>query len=167
MNMKMYPQDSPSIDPIASVVVVSGTKAFKVTGATGQVKFTLMHDTTGAPPINPATNVYTAGSNPGTSIIGVADEAGKTAFAKVTVNPALSITPNSQNVLHGQSFQFRATGGVPPLKFTLSDKQSGDAAIDEKTGLYKAGTIAGKADKVVVTDSTSPPNSVEATVDVQ
>ncbi len=167
MNKKMYPQESPTIDPVASVVVVSKTKIFKATGATGQVRFTLMHDTTGAPPINPSTGLYTAGSAPGISIIGMADEAGKTAIAKVTVNPALLITPNSQNVFHGQSFQFRATGGVPPLKFTLSDKQSGDAAVDEKTGLYKAGTIAGKADKVVVTDSASPANSAEATVDVQ
>lgn len=167
MNKKMYPQESPAIDPVASVVVVSTTKIFKATGATGQVRFTLMHDTTGAPPINPSTGLYTAGSAPGISIIGMADEAGKTAIARVTVIPALSISPNSQNVFHGQSFQFRATGGVPPLKFTLSDKQSGDAAIDEKTGLYKAGATAGKTDKVRVTDSSSPSNSVEATVDVQ
>ncbi|MBK9949753.1 MAG: hypothetical protein IPP12_21685 [Nitrospira sp.] len=167
MNKKMYPQEIPSIAPVASVLVASGTKAFKATGATGQVKFTLMYDTTGAPPINPSTGLYTAGSTPGTSIIGMADEAGKTATAKVTVNPALSITPNSQSVLHEQSFQFKATGGVPPLKFTLSDKQSDDATIDEKTGRYKAGSTAGKTDKIRVTDSSSPPTFVEATVTVQ
>jgi len=166
MNKKMYPQESPSIDPVASVVVVSETKAFKATGATGQVKFTLMHDTTGAPPINPSTGLYTAGSNPGTSIIGMADEAGKTAIARVTVNPALSITPNSQTVPHGQSFQFKATGGVPPLRFTV-DSQSSGTMLNEQSGLYKAGNTAGKTDKVKVTDSSSPPTFVEATVNVQ
>lgn len=166
MNKRMYPQDSPSIDPVASVVVVSETKAFKATGATGQVKFTLMHDTTGAPPINPSTGLYTAGSNPGTSIIGMADEAGKTAIARVTVNPVLTITPSLQSVPHGQSFQFKATGGVPPLRFTV-DSQSGGTMLDEQLGLYKAGNTAGKTDKVKVIDSSSPPTFVEATVSVQ
>lgn len=167
MNKKMYPQESPSIDPVASVVVVSKTKTFKATGATGQVKFTLMHDTTGDAKIDPISGLYTAGSNRGTSVVGVSDEAGRTAFARVTVNPVLSIAPNSKNVRSGESFKFEAIGGVPPFKFTVSDNQSVGATIDEKTGLYKAGTTKDKSDKVKVTDSASPPNSVEATVDVQ
>lgn len=171
MNKKMYPQESPSIDPVESVVVVSETKAFKATGATGQVKFTLMHDTSGSKDdpakLDPSTGLYTAGSKPGTSIIGMADEAGKTAVARVTVIPVLSVTPTSQSVPKGQSFEFKATGVAPPFKFTISDNQSSGATIDEKTGLYKAGTASGKKDKVTVTDSASPANSVEATVTVQ
>lgn len=97
----------------------------------------------------------------------MADEVGRTAVARVTVIPVLSVTPTSQSVPHGQSFQFEATGVAPPFKFTISDNQSGGATIDEKTGLYKAGTGVGKKDKVTVTDSASPQNSAEATVNIQ
>lgn len=166
MNKKMYPHDSLTIVPDTSVIVPSGTKTFKVTGGTGQVKFTLMNDTTGGATVDTSTGLYRAGPSAGTSIVGVADETNKIAVATVTVNPALAIAPVSQNVTHGNTFQFNATGGVAPLKFSISNNQSG-ATIDENTGLYIAGSAMGKIDKVKVTDSSSPPVSIEATVSVQ
>ena len=167
MNDKMYPHNSLSIDPAASVVVVSDTKALKVTGVTGRATFTKMYDTTGGPAVDPSTGLYTAGPNTGISIVGVADEAGKTAVTTITVNPPLTIAPVSQNVTHGNTFQLIATGGVEPRKFSISDNQSVGANIDEKTGLYTAGSTAGKTDKIKVIDSSTPPKSVEATVNVQ
>ena len=166
MNEKMYPHDSFSIDPVASVVAVSGTKALKVTGGTGQAKFTVMNDTTGGAEVNPSTGIYTAGSNAGTSVVGAADETNKTAVAVITVNPALTIAPVSQSVTHGNAFQFNATGGVEPRKFSVSDNRSVGATIDENTGLYRAGSTAGTTDKVKVTDSSTPPISIEVTVNV-
>lgn len=166
MNKTMYPHDSLSIDPVSSIVTVSGTKALKVTGGTGQVKFSVMNDTTGGAKVDPTTGLYTAGPNAGKTTVGAVDEASKTAVATVTVNPALTITPNSQSVNRGATFPFNATGGVPPLKFSISNNQSG-ATIDQKTGLYTAGSTAGKTDKVKVTDSSLPPISMEATVNVQ
>jgi hypothetical protein len=166
MNEKMYPHDSLSIDPNHSIVSITGTRAFKVTGGTGQVKYTVMNDTTGGARVDPATGLYTAGPNPGRSTVGVADEAGKTTVATVVVNPALSITPSSQSVNHGTALQFTAIGGVAPYKFSISDNQSGRASIDDKTGLYTAGSSVGKTDKVKVTDSSTPPVSIEATVNV-
>lgn len=171
MNQTMYPHDGLSIDPVASVVAVSGTKDLKVTGATGLVKFTLMNDTTSSATVkaevDASTGHYKAGPNAGISIVGVADAAGRTAVTTVTVNPALAIAPVSQNVAHGTTFQFNATGGVEPLKFSVSDNRSVGATIDEKTGLYRAGSTAPTKDKVKVTDSSSPPVSIEATVSVQ
>src|SRR5262249_53330727 len=101
------------------------------------------------------------------STVGVADETGKTAIATVTVIPALTITPTSLSVIHGSTFQFNVTGGVAPRKFYISDNQSGSATIDGTTGLYKTGSAPGKTDKVKLTDSSTPPVSIEATVDVQ
>jgi hypothetical protein len=167
MNEKMYPHASFSIDPIVSIVAVSGTKVFKVTGVTGRATFTKMYDTTGAAEVDPSTGLYTAGPNSGTSIVGVADEAGKTAVATITVNPALTIAPVSQNVAHGNKFRLIATGGLEPHKFSISDNQSIGATIDEETGLYTAGNTAGTTDKVKVTDLSTPPVSIEATVNVQ
>ena len=167
MNKKMFPHDTLTIDPETSVVVPSGTKTFKVTGGTGQVNFALMNDTTVGATVDASTGLYTAGKNAGTSVVGAADETNKTAVAVITVNPALTIAPVSQSVTHGNSFQFNATGGVAPRKFSISDNQSVVATIDEKTGLYKTGSTTGKTDKVKVTDSSSPPLSIEATVNVQ
>jgi len=167
MNKKMYPHDTLLIDPESSVVVASGTKTFKASGGTGQVKFTLMNDTTGGATVNASTGLYTAGPNAGTSAVGAADETSKTAVAVITVNPALTISPISQSVTHGATFQFNATGGVEPRKFSISQNQSVGATTEEKTGLYTAGSTAGTTDKVKVTDSSSPPRSVEATVNVQ
>ncbi len=167
MNKKMYPHDSLSIDPVDSVIAVLGTKALKMTDGVGLEKFTLMHDTTGGATVNPSTGLYTAGPTAGRSIVGVADEAGQTAVATITVNPALTIAPVSQSVTHGTTFEFSATGGVEPRKFSISDNQSSGATIDEKTGLYKAGSTAGMTDKVKVTDSSTPPVSIDSTVNVQ
>jgi len=166
MYKKMFPLNGFSIDPVAVAVVVSHTKAFKVTGGTGKVKFTMMNDTTGGATVDASTGLYTAGPNAGTSTVGVAGDAGQIAGATVTVNPALAIAPISQSVTHGSTVKFNATGGVEPRKFSISNNQSG-ATIDEKTGLYKAGSTAGKTDKVKVTDSSLPPISMEATVNVQ
>src|SRR5262247_314030 len=145
MYQKMFPHNGLLLYPGTTAVSVSGTQAFQISGASGQVRFTVMNDTTGGATVNATTGVYTAGTNAGTSTVGVVDEKNQTAFATVTVHPALTIIPAAQNVIHGQPFQFKATGGVPPLKFTISDDQSGGATIEEKTGLYKAGNTAGKA----------------------
>lgn len=165
MNKAMYPHNELSINPTTVVTTVSSTKTFQVARGTGLVRFAIIQDTTGGATVNTSTGLYTAGPNPGTSVIGAADEAGKSVTAIVTVNPTLTIVPSSQTVPHGQSFQFKATGGVPPLKFSISDNQSG-SAIDQK-GLYTAGNTGGRTDKVKVTDLSSPLNSVEATVIVQ
>ena len=167
MNKKMFPHDTLTIDPGTSVIVSPGTKTFKVTGGMGQVKYTLMNDTTGGATVDASTGLYTAGKNAGISLVGVADETSKSAVAIITVTSALAVSPTSQNLTSGATFQFNATGGIAPRKFSISQNQSVGATIDEKTGLYTAGSTAGTTDKVKVTDSSSPPVSIEATVNVQ
>jgi hypothetical protein len=44
-----------------------------------------MNDTTGGATVDVSTRIYTAGTKPGRSIVGAADEAGKTAVVTVTV----------------------------------------------------------------------------------
>ena len=56
---------------------------------------------------------------------------------------------------------------MEPRKYSVSDNQSVGATIVGGTGRYKAGSTAGKTDKVKVIDSSTPPVSIEATVNVQ
>ncbi|UVT21180.1 MAG: hypothetical protein H8K03_04470 [Nitrospira sp.] len=167
LNKAMYPHNDLTITPETTATTVGGTQTFKTAGGKGLVRFTLMHDAATAGTINPSTGEYTAGTTSGKFAVGAADTAGNTAFAVVIVHPQLTLAPTSPRVAHGQTLQFSATGGVPPLNFTLSDNQSGGASIDAKTGLYKAGSTAGNTDKVMVSDSSSPPKSVDTTVTVQ
>lgn len=165
MNRTMYPHSDLMIIPEHTALVVGGRQAFKTAGGKGHVRLTLMHDTTIAGQFDSSTNTYTAGTNPGTFTIGAADTAGSTAIAIVTVHPQLAISPTSQSVEKGKTLQFSATGGVPPLTFTISVNKSG-GAIDQN-GLYTAGNTGAMQDMVKVTDSSSPPTFVEATVSVQ
>jgi hypothetical protein len=166
MNKAMYPHNDLTVTPETAAVMVGGKQTFKTAGGKGQVRLTLMHDAAIVGQFDVSTGEYTAGTTPGIFAIGAADSAGNTAIAIVTVHPQLAIAPTSPSVAQGKTLQFTAVGGVPPLQFTISDNQSEGAAIDQK-GLYTAGRIGGRTDKVKVTDSSSPPNSVEATVNVQ
>ncbi len=85
LNSTMYHHTQLSIDPVTATLTAAGRQTFHVTNGMGHIKFTLMHDSTGGATIEPSTGVYTAGPGRGTSIIGAADEAGKTAVATVTV----------------------------------------------------------------------------------
>jgi len=165
MNKAMYPYNDLTLTPETAAIMVGGKQTFETAGGKGQVRLTLMHDPAIAGQFDPSTGEYTAGATPGTYAIGAADSAGNTAVAAVTVYPQLAIAPTSQNVAQGKTLQFSATGGVPPLKFTVFDNKSG-GAIDQK-GLYTAGNTGSMTDKIQVTDSASPPNSVKVTVDVE
>lgn len=85
MNNSMYHHNKLSIDPLMATTTVSGTQAFQVSSGTGLVKFTIMHDTTGGATVDNSTGIYTAGTKQGRSIVGAADETGKTAVATITV----------------------------------------------------------------------------------
>lgn len=165
MNKAMYPHNELTITPEIAAAMVGGKQTFKTAGGKGQVRLTLMHDTAIAGQFDASKGEYTAGTTPGTYVIGAADSAGNTAIAAVTVHPQLAIAPTSQSVVQGKTLQFSATGGVPPLKFSISDNKSG-GGIDEN-GLYTAGNTGSMTDKVKVSDSASPPNSIETTVNVQ
>lgn len=165
MNKAMYPHNELTITPEIAAVMVGGKQTFKTAGGKGQIRLTLMHDSAIAGRLDASTGEYTAGTTPGTYAIGAADPAGNTAIAVVTVYPQLVITPTSQNIAQGKTLQFTATGGVPPLKFSISSNLSG-GSIDQK-GLYTAGNTGNMTDTVKVTDSASPPNLVDTTVSVR
>lgn len=165
MNKAMYPQNDFLIMPETAAMTVDGTRTFEVIGGKGQVRFTLMHDSTTAGSIDPSTGTYTAGKTPGTYSVGASDKTGRAAVATVTVYPQLDIAPKGQSVAQWKTLQFSAIGGVPPFRFMISDNKSG-GAIDQN-GLYIAGNIGSMTDKIKVTDSASPSNGVEATINVQ
>ena len=156
LNKSMYPYNELAIAPESTGVTVEETKTFQATGGTGEIRFTMMTDPNIAGNIAPATGIYTALKNTGVFTIGATDKAGHSALATVTVYPKLTLN-NQHTAAKDTSLQITATGGVPPLTYTISDNQSG-STIDA-TGLYKASSNAGKTDTVTVTDSASPPHA--------
>lgn len=166
LNKSMYPHNEFAIAPESVGLTVEGTKTFQATGGKGQVRFTMMHDKDIAGDIDPATGAYKAKQTPGVFIVGASDKAGNFATATVTVYPTLTPPATTLHIVAKEkTLQITATGGVPPLKYTISNNKSG-STID-LTGLYTASSNANKTDTVTVTDSASPPNSVTTEVTIQ
>lgn len=137
-----------------SVTIDAGTsKQFAATGGTTPYTFSV---TEGQGSID-AHGLYSASSGPGTATVKVADSAGASLTARITINSALTLTPSSATLTasSGQTLLFSAAGGGGPYQFSVA---SGSGTIDSN-GLYTAGNTAG-SDVVQVTDTTGGSVSV-------
>ncbi|MCI0339994.1 MAG: hypothetical protein L0216_02390, partial [Planctomycetales bacterium] len=146
------------ITPILLTMMSATSQTFTATGGTAPYTFSLAVNNSGAS-IGASTGVYTAGTTVNrVDTVRVQDSAGR--FARATVNvvstagaQALEIRPRYIYYFYpGQAFQFRATGGVGGVTWTLQQNNSG-AAISG-TGVYTAGP-AGNAlqDTIRVADA--------------
>lgn len=76
----------------------------------------------------------------------------KTTPTEVKTVASFDLLPSAiQNVVPGQTIQFKGTGGTPPYKYKISSNFSG--ATISASGLYKAGSKYGGQDDVLGTDS--------------
>jgi len=139
-----------ALSPAAAEVYINSSLSLVATGGKpGYVYY--FKSGAGSGTINAVTGLYTAPPGAATDTIEVTDAAGAKADATITVliSATLTISPAPTALIKGGSFQFGATGGFPPYKWSI---KSGVGSIDS-TGLYSAGSSTGTA-TVRVTDST-------------
>ncbi len=149
------------ITPATAAVVEGSLQSFSASGGSG-VGYTWGFANGGDHSGGTMTSggVYTAGTTTGTDTIQVADSAGSTATARITVELPLAITPATAAVVAGGSLTFGTSGGSGSGQtWAISPDFSGGTITS--AGVYTAGFLPG-TDTVIVTDSGR--NTAQATV---
>jgi hypothetical protein len=103
---------------------------------------------------------FRAPPSPGTSIVKVTDQSGRSQYAFLKIASALNIFPKQAHIKKGDGFQFIVSGGYEPYQYSLV---AGSGTLDSDTGYYTSST----ADDVVtvqVTDAQS--RSIQGTIKV-
>ncbi len=106
---------------------------------------------------------YQAGSVPlAEDQIALTDAAGAMATLRISVGPALTLTPVTAAVAPAGTATFTVSGGKPPYLFQLGAGSASDASIvgTGATGLYQAGLGGGGADLVSVSDATNDAKAI-------
>lgn len=145
------------ISPTTKTTIVNRAEIFSVSGGISPYTFQII---SGAGSIDPSTGVFIASSVPGNVTIRVRDSQGNTSDAVVTVNPDVLINPTNPILAVNNQINFLGSGGIPPYQYDLI---SGVGSIDQNTGLYSAGNIAGSA-TIRVTDSKNTTKTTTVTV---
>ena len=117
-------------------------KTFSATGGTGNYRYTLQSDGSGAI-LNELTGAYLAGSTQGVEdVILVTDvECAGEALATVAVVSDLAVIPETTQAGFGHTFTYETGGGSGSYVFELIGNESGAEITD--AGLYRAGSMAG------------------------
>ncbi|GEM_PF-1011656 len=132
------------IEPAIVTLTTGSTQQFKATGGVAPYLYTL---TAGSGEIS-NTGLYTAPAASGAATVQVTDAGGRIATAEITINGALTVIPESADLLYNQSQVYSVSGGIGPYTFSLV---SGPGSVDE-AGVFTAATTSGRA-TVRVTDS--------------
>ncbi|MBI3089963.1 MAG: hypothetical protein HYY96_04795 [Candidatus Tectomicrobia bacterium] len=147
----------------------SGQQLFTVSGGDGPFTFTATSGTLSQTVAGAATSlskrqrssspqtVYSAPDFTGEFVVRVEDNAGRTAFARITVAGPIMITPGHSNLEPEGTQQFVTTGGTAPITWTASQ---GNVSQD---GLYTAPNIVGE---YMVTATDASGDSASATLSV-
>ena len=146
-----------SISPNAITLAVNNTTTFTASGGTGPYSYSIF---SGSGSILSTTGAFTAPGSAGTTVVRVVDGLGQFADAIVTTNAALTISPTSQSLGLNSSQTFTASGGVPPILYSLA---SGLGSVNSSTGAYTSGSSAGSA---VVRATDSIGNTADANVSI-
>ena len=153
-----------AITPVADTIAPRGAKTYTATGGTGSYSFTLQTNASGGN-IAQTSGAYTAGALPNVSdVIRLTDTNGATVTATSTVGPGITISPNAPAATPLGTVQFSATGGSGTgFKWVISVNPSG-GAMNQASGLYRAGATTTVIDTVQVTDSLG--NTATTTVNI-
>lgn len=141
------------INPTSITLEVNDSTTFAGLGGTSPYTYTVV---SGEGLIDANTGSFTAGANPGNSIIRVVDGSGQLAEAIVRINSVgvvdsdLGISPLSVIVTNNETYTFSATGGATPYTYSVLN---GAGTINPATGLYTAPAVNGNA-TIRVTDAT-------------
>ena len=132
------------IVPLSKTLAVTNAYDFSSTGGVGPFTFSLV---SGTGSVNAAGH-YIAPVSAGSAVVRVTDRLGNTSDASITVNPAIGIIPTEKTLAVNNSFDFSASGGVPPYTYS---RPFGNGSISA-AGHYTAPAATG-TDVVRVTDS--------------
>ncbi len=111
--------------------------------------------------INALTGLYDAtGVSSGSAVIEVRDSSANTAFAAITINPSLVITPQTQTIGFGEQINFSASGGDIPYTYSIL---TGNGSVNSSSGLFVGPSTIGTT-VVRVTDNSG--NSVDSIVTI-
>lgn len=150
-------KDPVVISPKTFTLAVNNSKTFSVSGGLGPFAYALV---SGGGSIDSSTGVFTAPSASGTTVIKVTDSLGQSDQATITINPALSVSPNSITLVRTGTTTFTASGGVTAYTYSIV---SGGGSINSLTGAFTAPAVAGTV-TVRVTDQRG--NTADGTVTV-
>jgi alpha-tubulin suppressor-like RCC1 family protein len=111
--------------------------------------------------INSLTGLYDAtGVTSGSAVIEVRDSSANAAFAAITINASLIISPQVQTIGYSEQISFSATGGDIPYTYSIL---TGAGTINSTTGQFVGPSTVGST-VVRVTDNSG--NSVDAIISI-
>ncbi|MCT4640889.1 MAG: hypothetical protein N4A33_01240, partial [Bacteriovoracaceae bacterium] len=138
-----------AISPVSSTIGEGDTINYSAAGGIPPFEYSIV---AGSGSIGTSDGVFDAtGVSNGSSVVQVRDSSGSTAYASVTVNPALSINPAIQTIGYSEQITFSTTGGNAPYTYAIL---AGDGTIDTNSGLFTGPASIGST-IVRVTDSSS------------
>jgi hypothetical protein len=160
------------ITPSVATVAVTDTLVLTATGGVGPFNWTIVANGSNPTLQGSCTGVssctYQAGTNSGTDAVKVVDSLNNTSTITITVNPGLGLSPPATTVAAGDMIQFFASGGVPPLMWSITPNGSGASFQGTCNGtyscVYTAGPTGNTTDTVLITDARNNMFSTVVTV---
>jgi hypothetical protein len=142
---------APTINPGAPSVPPQGFLVLTATGTAAWPHWTLTTNSSGGL-VDEISGTYFAGKTGGvTDVVTMTDGAGNEASVRISVGPALTVTPDRVELTAGARQPFAVGGGSGKgYHWTIVRNQSGGAM--ELDGIYRAGRVTG-TDQLEVVDS--------------
>jgi alpha-tubulin suppressor-like RCC1 family protein len=102
------------------------------------------------------------GVSSGSAVIEVRDSSSNTAFAAITINPSLIISPQVQTIGYNEPIAFTASGGDIPYVYSIL---TGNGTVNSSTGQFVGPATVGTTVVRVTDNSGNSVDSIIATVD--
>lgn len=149
-----------SISPTSSTINQGDTLTFSGSGGIAPYSYSIV---AGDGSINSSSGLYdSVGVVSGSAVIEVRDSSANTAFAAITINPSLIITPQTQTIGFGEQIAYSANGGDIPYTYSIL---TGNGSINSTTGLFVGPSIIGNTVVRVTDNSGNSVDSIVAIVD--
>ncbi len=155
-NVEIY--DDLAIVPSSKGLYVNEIFTFGASGGAPPLTYSVV---SGGGSINSTTGEYTAPASPDTAVVRVTDSIGGTSDASLAIYNDLVLSPSSKTLYVNESFTFSASGGAPPLTYSVV---SGGGTINSISGEY---TAPSSSDSAIVRVTDALGSYDEAAVTVQ